>query len=85
MTASPVPIPAARPAPYDITVRATAFDLRGNTASLGTAVVHVESDFDGGVQNKGKESGEWLTTVVGKGGASVTISTFSGPVSLRKR
>jgi DUF4097 and DUF4098 domain-containing protein YvlB len=45
----------------------------------------IESDFDGGVQNKGKESGEWLTTVVGKGGASITISTFSGPVSLKKR
>ncbi|MGH2569627.1 MAG: DUF4097 family beta strand repeat-containing protein [bacterium] len=45
----------------------------------------IESDFDGGVQNKGKETGEWLTTVVGKGGASVTISTFSGSVSLRKR
>jgi DUF4097 and DUF4098 domain-containing protein YvlB len=45
----------------------------------------IESDFDGGAQSKGKETGEWLTTVVGKGGASVTISTFSGPVSLRKR
>jgi DUF4097 and DUF4098 domain-containing protein YvlB len=45
----------------------------------------IDSDFEGSADGKGKGTGEWLTTVVGKGGASVTISTFSGPVSIRKR
>jgi hypothetical protein len=44
----------------------------------------IDSDWESRSDGAGKE-GEWLTTVVGKGGASITISTFSGPVSIRKR
>ena len=45
----------------------------------------VDSDFEGSTVGEEDGRGEWLRTVVGDGSASVRISTFSGPVEIRKR
>ncbi len=45
----------------------------------------IDSDFEASLVSEAHGKGEWLRTVVGAGSATVKISTFSGPVQIKKR